>query len=1146
MKKQFLLFCLLCFVTPLFSQFAIAGDTLTVQTLTFDDIFKRRDTYVMPPATESFSKILMLYTLKCDPKTPHDSYNCGEWDYLTYNTVYSHTGKFDSTKLTSKLYSFGFETPDTLFYSNNPRTYKIKKQKFKTTVENVVNEKTFDVSPRELVNGSIPGTAAHLQFTLTSKQLRDLGIDAVNYDKLTFFSTSEGKTLKNLTIKMRASSNVTDNHFENSDFQTVFKGDYTIKAGYDQEIAFIEPFNWNSKFKNINFDISFEQSSQNDILFDLSSSSILYFAYLNEYYMKFNSPNDYIDCGNITEMNHTRKLTVEGWMNINKWIANECIFNKNNQFIFRTGNEVGKISIIVNTNGSSSANGTDVLKLNEWNHFAVVFDGTQSTNQNRLKFYLNGKEILLTYSGEIPEYTPDNNASFTISSGMYKNAPFNGAIDEIRIWKDALSQETISSFKDFALLIDHPNYSKIVAYYDFNEHQSHWIDDKSPNQNNGRMIGVPQIMSTTTDEIYLNINQSDYIPSLSLSNGTYSIKVDTLEEVETREIEQNSIIKYKVENNRLMIDTVHYYYPIGWVYDYDADGNVIDSTLNESDGYYVNGDLEYYSEPFEIIDQTEIGRFITPYGINLDLGPEGFTWMYDVTDYAPLLHDTVDFGAGNLQELIDVKFLFIKGTPPRNVKRINKLWGTNQNSIRYAALSDDTKLSETNIDLLPDTKSLKLKTRLSGHGHNSDDGNYPHCCEWKDNTHRLISNSSEIASWHIWQTNDCAENPVYPQGGTWPGSREGWCPGDVVKDNDFEVGQFISNNQLNIDYDITKVPQDNLGMGNGNYVVSMQLFEYGDYSYENDAEIYDVIMPSSKDYYSRTNPICSDPTIIIRNNSANDLTALDFEYEIIGGYSANYKWEGTIPPMKTEKIALPIPASEFWIGDGTNKFSVKISNPNGNTDDNDANNTFISDFNMPDLYEYSAKVVLKTNLRGSNFSYKLSDVQGNVIDHKPSLGSNTNYEIPLDLPQGCYTLEVYDLYNYGLSYWAYPEQGSGYLNIHDGSGKTLKTFNPDFGHGIKYSFFVGSYTLVHEPNLNEMVYLYPNPSENTLNLTLNEIAGNVGIKVYDNLGNMKIAQVFNVSPNSIVTLNTTNLSTGNYIVEINNGTTILTKKFIKK
>ncbi len=39
---------------------------------------------------------------------------------------------------------------------------------------------------------------------------------------------------------------------------------------------------------------------------------------------------------------------------------------------------------------------------------------------------------------------------------------------------------------------------------------------------------------------------------------------------------------------------------------------------------------------FEIIEPFEIARFITPYGKRLDLGLNGFTWIYDVTDYEPL------------------------------------------------------------------------------------------------------------------------------------------------------------------------------------------------------------------------------------------------------------------------------------------------------------------------------------------------------------------------------------------------------------------------------------------------------------------------------------------------------------------------------
>ena len=75
-----------------------------------------------------------------------------------------------------------------------------------------------------------------------------------------------------------------------------------------------------------------------------------------------------------------------------------------------------------------------------------------------------------------------------------------------------------------------------------------------------------------------------------------------------------------------------------------------------------------------MIDRYEIALYITPYGINLSLGSQGFTWVYDVTDYVGLLQDSVDITNGNQQELIDVKFAFIEGTPMADVKELTRPW----------------------------------------------------------------------------------------------------------------------------------------------------------------------------------------------------------------------------------------------------------------------------------------------------------------------------------------------------------------------------------------------------------------------------------------------------------------------------------------
>ena len=63
--------------------------------------------------------------------------------------------------------------------------------------------------------------------------------------------------------------------------------------------------------------------------------------------------------------------------------------------------------------------------------------------------------------------------------------------------------------------------------------------------------------------------------------------------------------------------------------------------------------------------------YITLHGIGLTLDDDGWTWIFDVSDYVHLLRDSVQLEAGNWQELLDMKFAFIHGTPPRDVKRMD-------------------------------------------------------------------------------------------------------------------------------------------------------------------------------------------------------------------------------------------------------------------------------------------------------------------------------------------------------------------------------------------------------------------------------------------------------------------------------------------
>ena len=114
-----------------------------------------------------------------------------------------------------------------------------------------------------------------------------------------------------------------------------------------------------------------------------------------------------------------------------------------------------------------------------------------------------------------------------------------------------------------------------------------------------------------------------------------------------------------------LIDTL-YGYESGWGFTFNENGIKIDSVNFGIDNLLTN----QYQQ-----DIHQIQNYVTPYGIGLDLGPNGFRWVYDVTDYFPLFKDTLEISAGNQQELIDLKFVFIHGTPPRDVLDFKKPFG---------------------------------------------------------------------------------------------------------------------------------------------------------------------------------------------------------------------------------------------------------------------------------------------------------------------------------------------------------------------------------------------------------------------------------------------------------------------------------------
>ena len=1138
MKQIFTLFIFLASAVIMTAQ-----DTVTVQTLNFDMITRRRGIFKFPDDPSQFRKILMKYTLKCDPQTTHDQYACGEWDYLTFNIVYHPTGRYDSTRFEHPYFRLGWEAPDSLEYTSVPY-YNVNQIAFyNRIVENVSDEKVFNIGSGN-DDVQLSGDKGRIQFILSTKELKDYGLVKGDFNRMALNVKVPANTIYRFGIRLKNAPTGIYNSFVNFGFDTVYYFEVKFDTPGWKIFEFLKPFNWTG-FSGLMFDLSYQKISGTDepVLsgFPVAKSAR---AEGEDRYMQFGGLNDYVEIKNkINQLYGSSKFTFEGWVNVKDWRSwNRIMGNEKTEI--QLGDKTGQIYCFVRNSDNTYGNAQSAITLNDWYHIAMVFDGTKQTNEEKLKLFINGQPRSMVYSGVLPSSTSNAYSPFSITGAYSAVPPLMGNIDEVRLWNEAINDSVIAGWYNRKIDNTHPSYGSLSAYYSFDSDTGVVLSDDAGGNHPGALLGSPQWMDFSPMMLFKNVVLSRPVPEMKLYQGTYTSYLGTFVVNRSIKVPPVSIIKYKIENYKPVPFDISYVWRAGYSYKFDTSGKKIDSVFHPKENTINNYKLSYYGEPFEVKYPYEIGRYITPYGINLDLGPDGFTWYYDVTDYAPILKGNVDFEAGNQQELIDVKFLFIKGTPPRDVLSIKEPWGQYA-ACSYKDLSGDLKLSATKIQLNPDAKQFKLTTRLTGHGHASNDGNYPHCCEWKDNTHYLLVNGVEFANWHIWQTNDCALNPVYPQGGTWPGSREGWCPGDIVKDNSFFITDKVSNSEVTLDYDITKVPDNNLGMGNGNYIVSMQLFEYGDFKFNTDAEIYNVIMPSSEQLHSRVNPVCANPVLIVRNNGRSSLTELNFRYFVSGGKEEIYNWKGDIKPNELMNITLPLPGSQFWLGDGKNRFNVAVSSATASSDENPENNTFVTDFIMPDLLPEDIVIEYKTNLRPRDYTYQIRDVYGEVVLEKNYTASNSyNYDT-LRLPKGCYTFELVDAYNMGLSYWAYPDQGSGYLRFVR-EGKPIKTFNSDFGHSIRYSFNIGDITYIKENDANNYLELFPNPAGDDLKILANYELGNSDILITDIEGRILRKENDNINDRFQKSLNISDILPGVYFVRIQNDKYNIVKKFVKK
>lgn len=151
--------------------------------------------------------------------------------------------------------------------------------------------------------------------------------------------------------------------------------------------------------------------------------------------LEFNGADSSVNCGNDSKFNLGSAATVEAWVKVAKLTAGErqTIISKPNSFSFEVNDDGG---LIVNIPPIISTPATTLkLSENKWHHIAFTFDSTTAS------IFIDGnQELSIESSGNFIDSLDDLSIGYSFSA---QPSPFNGTIDEVRIYPEALPAPTI-------------------------------------------------------------------------------------------------------------------------------------------------------------------------------------------------------------------------------------------------------------------------------------------------------------------------------------------------------------------------------------------------------------------------------------------------------------------------------------------------------------------------------------------------------------------------------------------------------------------------------------------------------------------------------------------------------------------------------
>lgn len=580
---------------------------------------------------------------------------------------------------------------------------------------------------------------------------------------------------------------------------------------------------------------------------------------------------------------------------------------------------------------------------------------------------------------------------------------------------------------------------------------------------------------------------------------------------------------------------------------YNSSGAIVDSMVVAADSMMILTRTTAWV-PFEVVKEYELGRFITPYGKFFAPGWNN-TWTFDVTDFAYLLHDSVEIRAHydgySTGSLFSLAFDMVEGTPARDVQKIDVIYA---GAYRYGDPNDpiENHLTPKRVAIDSGSSVASLHLVTSGHGFGGTDN----AAEFAEKTHNIKVNGAQQFTQHLWRP-DCGQNPISPQAGTWFYPRAGWCPGDIVSPFDYDLSSSITpGDSLEIDYDMQPYTNNDPSHP-ATYIIEAQVAQAARWNFQNDVAVEEVKVPNGAVQWRRMNPICDGlkPLVTIRNGGGAPLTHATIHYGVDGNLSNTYEWSGSLGPLQTVDVELPA----INIGDSSSTFTAEVSNPNSATDEYERNNRLTVSYTPAKSFWTTVYLTLKTDdspvldneVPGGNSNgirYEVLDINDRVVYSRGGFVDATIYRDTFNLPDGCYRFVIYDeIVGDGLFPIFSASDTRGYFTLKDSRNRTIYNAQTNssnqlamFGDRQTVAFTTSSVSSVARASEAPRFSLAPNPARGQVTLQLPESLRGVRatVEVFTLLGDRIFNTTFPSTGVGTIVLPIRGWDSGTYMVQV--------------